>query len=641
MITYVINTSENKTFESDQLFGAASYNKIRWINCRLNEVASCADVIYMRQNVLGADQFRIAVIIDFYNFDRIRIPYGRDRYGEEKGVDLSLYMPYIEIFLDDNLIAKLEKRDLYAKDYEVYYVQNEKYENLEFLDNAENQLSYILSGVPDETEEEGVFRTFSLYCTNDVSLTFNLSDYPYDDPSKGMTFSEFFRVFKQRSAGRSHLRCHYFVTSYGSGPVSAALDTLSLSLYLIRVYEREESVSDVGYMEIPAIDEMALKEVLCSAWMKIDLARKMAAENQQQQYFSLKQRRKESVSQEDSEDFDADALNREYASLVGDARYESESVENMYWTIIDYDEKNDDVISAENRQEFDTLFSKYLRKRDETSETRVEVEFDELRKMGALVMTDQCPSKEQYEQVVNSKHQVVSDLFQRALDAEYIEVDYSEERKKGVHAYEEYNKWKACIRKNIVGDLIFMVITILVMLFPYRQLQLGSLTSVGPRILYFLAVGVFAGIFIVSFVLNMLIPLWRMRQEKYKLKEQYLQAVAKRRHSFYELKRRYEKDLIRIEEVRYEIRQITHLFEMNMAKERSVTKHRIMLEELQDRLSSILSNLGVEPVYDTEFSILGEFDLNKSFYTKDNSIYQIFSVEAIEKLFPRNRREDA
>ena len=80
---------------------------------------------------------------------------------------------------------------------------------------------------------------------------------------------------------------------------------------------------------------------------------------------------------------------------------------------------------------------------------------------------------------------------------------------------------------------------------------------------------------------------------------------------------------------------------MNMAKERSVTKHRIMLEELQDRLSSILSNLGVEPVYDTEFSILGEFDLNKSFYTKDNSIYQIFSVEAIEKLFPRNRREDA
>jgi len=33
MITYVINTSENKTFDSEKLFDLAGYNKIRWIQC--------------------------------------------------------------------------------------------------------------------------------------------------------------------------------------------------------------------------------------------------------------------------------------------------------------------------------------------------------------------------------------------------------------------------------------------------------------------------------------------------------------------------------------------------------------------------------------------------------------------------------
>ncbi|MBQ1244460.1 MAG: hypothetical protein IIX94_01785, partial [Clostridia bacterium] len=139
MLTYVINTSENKTFDSDKLFELSGYNKIRWMNCDLNKVKGCAEEIFEKQNVLGADDFRIAVIVDFYSFDRVRAAFGRNGYGSEEGVDISLYMPYIEAFLSDNLRDYLAKKDLFAADFEIYYVQNEKHEPYEFLDNAMEQ----------------------------------------------------------------------------------------------------------------------------------------------------------------------------------------------------------------------------------------------------------------------------------------------------------------------------------------------------------------------------------------------------------------------------------------------------------------------------------------------------------------------
>ena len=46
MLTYVINTSENRTLDSDKLFDLAGYNKIKWLNCRLSEVRQCAEYIY-------------------------------------------------------------------------------------------------------------------------------------------------------------------------------------------------------------------------------------------------------------------------------------------------------------------------------------------------------------------------------------------------------------------------------------------------------------------------------------------------------------------------------------------------------------------------------------------------------------------
>ena len=103
MKTYVINTSDNKTFDSDQLFRLAGYKKINWLNVHLDEVDKCIEYIKNRQGEIQSEEFRIAVLIDFFSFDKIRSPYGRKGYSEDLGVECSLYLPYIEGYLYDKL----------------------------------------------------------------------------------------------------------------------------------------------------------------------------------------------------------------------------------------------------------------------------------------------------------------------------------------------------------------------------------------------------------------------------------------------------------------------------------------------------------------------------------------------------------
>jgi hypothetical protein len=146
MLTYVINTSENKTFDTSKIFELAGYSKIRWIQCSLGDIQKCTEYICERQNNITSDNFRIAVIVDFFGFDRIRLPYGRRGFASDEGVDMSLYMPYIEVYLLDKLVLELENRELYAHDFEIYYVQNEKSERYELFNSAPTQIRQILAG---------------------------------------------------------------------------------------------------------------------------------------------------------------------------------------------------------------------------------------------------------------------------------------------------------------------------------------------------------------------------------------------------------------------------------------------------------------------------------------------------------------
>ena len=144
MLTYVINTSENKTFDSKKLFSFAGYHKIVWMECLLNEVENCAFEIYEKQNALAATDFRVAVIIDFYSFDKIRKPYGSDGFSKgEKGVDLAVYYPFIEAYLADNLFDKLSRMNLKVEQRDIYYVQNSDNDGFDNLNNVIEQINTI------------------------------------------------------------------------------------------------------------------------------------------------------------------------------------------------------------------------------------------------------------------------------------------------------------------------------------------------------------------------------------------------------------------------------------------------------------------------------------------------------------------
>lgn len=686
MLTYVINTSENKTFDSGRLFDLAGYNKIRWMHCSLSSIATCADEIHEKQNFLGADAFRVAVLIDFFGYDKIRPPYGRGNLGygkEEEGVEFSLYLPYIEAYLIDNLFNRLNCKEVYAASFEVYYIQNGKYERFVNLGNAELQLASILSGknkdetpLPEpkapvkkmadpevaepevedpatEAEEDSEmlsprdaalreivndptrYTSYSLYCTKTVSLEFKLEDYPYGISGNSMSFFEFFKAFQRRASHHTSLRRYFFVTSYGESPARAAFDTLSLSLYLIRMYEREEDLAQEGEMEVGHLEEQTLREVLERAWNKVQAARLMAKGNHAR-YYALEKDVKESTPRA-AESFEQaiERLKAEEAAKI--PKDKKPSAEEMYSTILKIAGRTQAETAEDNRKEFDKIMNEYFKKRDETCENNVEAAFEEMRAADVLTKVPICPSKESYETLVQSKHEEISELFGKALEADYIDVDYSEDKHNAKSAYQAYCRAKSCLSRNIVGDVIFLALTILTMLIPYGALQLSNtkMLSIGASILYTLAAAIFGGLFILALFLQIIPQVRRMNKAKSWLKSSYLSCLAKKAYVFSKIRARYEEDLIQLEEKRYELRQYKHLFDANAATERNVARHREMLEEVQDQLSGMLNNLGVEPVFDSEERVDGEFDLTKSFRSRENGIYKVFSIEVIEKMFPR------
>ena len=822
MLTYVINTSENKTFDSSTLFELTGYNKIRWLHSSIDEITSCAESICEKQNVLGAEDFRVAVIVDFYNFDKIRMPYGRRGFIEDEGVDLSVYMPYIEAYLLDNLVVYLEKKELYASDFEIYYVLNEKSERFELFDNARGQLEQILKGdepaavytteemrarraaekavkrivhsskkensypnleeikcrptdkwerfnmtwqnsnvvvsMPiadrwsirdfepnehlifsdgaeigrvvieeydnvakkvmsksfeigdvtlnydlriieqgaefiyryafafsftdkdrenrviieinyDEIDKDALeyilkeiivstkddrnfdgkfmqvndvfYKSFTLHCTPDVSLKFLLTDYPYG--AVEMTFAQFWKAFRDRQAIKTDMRRHYYVVPYGGGSSRAALDTLSLSLYLIRMYEREELTNTEGDMEVFRLDSEVLKEVLESAWSKVNTA-KGIAKSSSLKYYALSQfdsDTDETVKEESVEELLFKERYQVIKNMNDDRDEKGLSAEAYYEKINEIADRRLDALTEKNRHDFDKVMTEYLLKRDATKEANSQEEFAELKNSNLLKTTDKCPTKEEYNYLVGVKKRKISALFEKALSSEYIDVSYEEESKKADEAYKEYTKAKACLNRNIVGDVIFMILTLAMFIVPYILMQLTGFDSkvISSTALAFNMTGIFAGLFVLAFLIQMIPLVGKMNVCKRILKNCYIDCRAKESYAFSAIRRKYEKDLISIEQARYDVRQLKHIFDANIAKEKNVAHHREMLEKLEDCLSSILNNLDVEPRVSLDEAVLEMIDLNKPVDDRSNSIYQVFSIETIEKMFPKKGRD--
>jgi hypothetical protein len=191
-----------------------------------------------------------------------------------------------------------------------------------------------------------------------------------------------------------------------------------------------------------------------------------------------------------------------------------------------------------------------------------------------------------------------------------------------------------------VGDVIFLILTLLAAVGPYAVLQLRSfsVSTLEALILALETTALFGGLFVLAVTIQIIALTVKLNRAKRELRSAYHSCYRKECDSLAQIRRRYREDLIYIERARYELRQMKYLYDANLAKDANVKRHRALLEELEDRLGSMLNNLDVEPVLDPEETLDGEFDVSKPIRARENRVYRVFSLETIEKLFLKKGR---
>lgn len=672
MLTYVINTSENKTFDSDLLFELVGYDKIRWMHSNLAKIESCAEEIFAKQNVIGAEDFRIVVLLDFYGFDLVRKPYQK----EAGLVDPSIYRPFLEVYLHEHLFDYFEKRNLPAEQKVIYYIQYGKFEQYRDMANAEEQAATIFgkeaeslalrarreaksgdihdaTAVPlDEIQLEGgvarvkeapivvdmeclknKYGEFYLDCTAATKLRFAADEYSaYEE----LTFIDFFRIISQRRADYKDLATYsYEQKGIGGDDARAAYDALNLSLYLVRLYEREEEPDFGERVTVPTIKDTALKNVLEKALRRVHSARTVALINNCEYYMlDLPTDGKSFVRETDEE-----VRGKVMPAAIKEAEETSRSAAQEYSAICSYATHKQGFHTEENTSEFNELFATYLVSRDETRARDVESEFEEARIAGRLAITTQCPAELDYKNALKKKHTELEAVLSKALEAEYVEVNFDEELTKAEDAYRRYVRHKSRMTWNLIGDGVFLLLTLLVMLVPYMALNtFDDPFGATAWLLYGIAAAIFTGVFLVAFFIHF-IPVWRLMKAAEKdLHDCYRECIIKHKASFYRLKKRYEFELRLVEKIRYEIRQITALHQANARKEECVRLHRDMLEKVEDCIRAILNKLRVRPVLSSDEDVSDDIALNKPFRAPENKIYKVFSIEAIDEMFTSRER---
>ncbi len=770
MLTYVINTSENKTFDSKKLFSFAGYHKIVWIDCLLSEVENYALEIYERQNALAATDFRVAVIVDFYSFDKIRKPYGTDGFSrEEEGVDLAIYYPFIEAYLADNLFDKLSRMNLKVEQRDIYYVQSTDNDGFENISNAVEQIKTIFTpdlstkgeiseknlkmlekakcetkkvptdinrieqcvqaiikaltkrklskntdaeslekkinealdeqevleesirekienlgkkiieaileedlqdGLPKEETERIVFEVldkqkivkdlddkkrytekeidemtenlipyekYNLYCSENVTLTFKMTDYPYGGGVK-VNFNDFYESLKLRNTNFSKIRRHLFFNSGSLTPIIAAFDTLTLSLYLIEMYETEASMHVEGKIQIDKIEPEKLKEVLTKSWNKVRKAREAAKENRSKYYDIV------AVAEEEKQPIDLNAESQNIISLAEeDKKLErkkqriSASEDSLYQAVLAYEDYVGKELSGTDFEEFNRIMRKYLQDRDDTREIVFSREWELKCREGGYPTTTQCPSKMTYEAIIERKKTEISKIFKSALEAEFVSIDFEPEIKQAKTIYEKYSKLKEYCKMNLGSAIGLFIFVSFIMIIPFALLQrvFEGIFNLESIILYGLTFGITFGFLMIAYILQDRIIKSKIKNVKYQLQNCLDKCEQKKTEAFKKLKLRYSVELVNIEKIRHCIREVSFLESKNNIKNKHIRMHRAALEELENYLSSILNNLGVEPIIDEELDITSEFDVNKPIADISNKVYRIFDIETIEMLFDK------
>ncbi|MBQ7364450.1 MAG: hypothetical protein IJW46_02500 [Clostridia bacterium] len=659
MITYVINTSKNKTLDDNLLFDLAGYSKIHWLFSSLDAIEGCADTIVKDQNKLIGDSLRVAVILDFYGYDRIRLPYD----SEPDKVHVDVYKPFLLAYLVKNLFHKIQKRGCRITSCEVFYIQSDVDGSSESAANRNEEISYIFSlnaqkeafrranlsapvineDDPDadakkeeyrrqkEADEKILaeeFERFTLYLTEEDSLSFSAKEYCYRDKASIGAFVDAIRILMLDNKSIVH---HIHPTT-GEMSVHAAYDNLTLSFNLIREYESPSHSSEGSEKTVivEKLDKEALKVYLRTAYAKIDAAREKAVDDRKTpRYYTLTL--PESTQRKTKKE----------ETLLPDLVDENIEVDAMYQNILTYASHGDSGMDPEDVKELDALVKTYISARHDKRMSEVEREFADKIAKGNLKKTeDSCPTEDDYRRAIGAKRSELEALLATSLDAEYVNVPFDEEKKRADKAYEKYHAAKADQKAHLVGDCLLFLITLLAMIIPYAALQCYEAPfALKSIILYGIAAGVFGGLLIFSYFVHLLPAVNRMHRAENEMRAIYRSCLEKRQKAFAKLQKRYEQQLLDIETIRYEIRQIEELHRINREIFQNITLHRVMLEKVAVVLKSMMSHLDI-PInynYDTE-SVEDEFFPDEGIMSDKNRIYKILSLENIKNLFLKEGR---
>ena len=193
------------------------------------------------------------------------------------------------------------------------------------------------------------------------------------------------------------------------------------------------------------------------------------------------------------------------------------------------------------------------------------------------------------------------------------------------------------MHKNIVGDVIFLILALLSAVGPYIILQLrgSGIPFLDALLLGLDTTMLFGGLFVLAIVIQTAVLTYRLKKAKKELKEAYQACYRKECYSLVQIRHKFNEDLIFIERARYELRQLRYLYEANLIKDANIRRHRDTLDDLQDHIGTILNKLDIEPVLDEEETVANDFDITKPIRAKINRVYRVFSIETIEKLFSK------
>ncbi len=649
MLTYVINTSENKTFDSNLLFELVGYRQIQWKHCSLSRISECAEEIFKEvdsRSVAEADQYRVVVLVDFYGFPSCK------KTEDEAAADIvNIYKKCIRQYLTHNLHDYLSSRNMSPADYVIYYIQyvnnrsqrtamekalaarfflgakekdgkellplTEEMEKLPVLCREGNNLerAILLDGAP-------TYSAFYLSCGQNNCLKIYTADAP-------MTFEAFYNRYTEYiSANCADKQETEPYVTFSTSDEHAAYDVLSMSLFLVWRYE---CLNDEG-RDGPAIqtarpNPKKLQEVLLTAFGNIHKAQETSLRNACLYYNLALPAEKVRIPQDTEEE-----LSMMQHQLHEDME-KGLSFDDWYVRICQYATNDEDSeIPNTAKSAIAKAMNNYLTARDAK---RDEDESEEdLKRSGTFIASETaCPSELEKKRLLDAQRDKMRVLLNEALGAGYHAGDFSKEKEKATGIYNDYKRTQALMKRSFLGDLVLLFVTLLAMLLPYGALQLYRAPfSVPSLICYGIGAAIFGGILIFSLLLHVIPIMRKLDRLKRKMQALYEECCAKNRKSLQPLFSRYKSKLLAIEDIRYSIRRIERLDAINRRKNARAEEHRELLESLENTISGILSSMHIITSFSSSQSEI-DFDIEKD--VADNSIYHVFSARNIETLFER------